>query len=200
MDENKEPTWSTKPEDIEDAMIKDMKNLFKSHIPSPVSPEQRRARDVTTAVGMEGWIRTALEEIKHEPEDYINLNHKATVTLQDVRWALRVSAKGKAPGITGLTNDILFHSSDYVIQPLANFMTSVLQTGTIPQDWLEALILAIPKTDAPTSILETRPIALTKCVLKLLTKIITSRIATVWMENGTITQSQYASLPHLQIE
>jgi hypothetical protein len=32
VDENKEPTWSTKPEDIEDAMIKDMKNLFKSHI------------------------------------------------------------------------------------------------------------------------------------------------------------------------
>ena len=82
---------------------------------------------------------------KHEPSYYKNLDKTATVTVEDVRWALKFSSKGKAPGLTGLTNDILFHSSDYVIQPLANFMTTVLRTGVIPQDWLEALILAIPK-------------------------------------------------------
>ena len=79
-------------------------------------------------------------------------------------------------------------------------MTTVLRTGVIPQDWLEALILAIPKNDAPTTILETRPIALTECVLKLLTKIIMSRIVEVWMRDETITQSQYASLPGMGVD
>ena len=147
-------------------MIKDMEGIFKSRVSSPVNSAQRRARDFTKAVSMEGWIQSSLGELKHEPSDYKNLDEKAVITIEDVRWALKFSSKGKAPGPTGLTNDILFHSSDYVIQPLANFMTTVLQSGVIPHDWLEALILAIPKTDIPTTILETRPIALTECVLK----------------------------------
>ena len=68
---------------------------------------------------MEGWIQSSLGELKHKPSDYKNLDEKATITVEDVRWALKFSSKGKAPGLTGLTNDILFHSSDYVIQPLA---------------------------------------------------------------------------------
>ena len=181
-------------------MVADMEGIFKSRVSTPVSQAQQRARDFTTAMGMEGWIQSSLGELKHEPSDYKNLDEKATITVEDVRWALKFSSKGKAPGLTGLTNDILFHSSDYVIQPLANFMTTVLRTGVIPQDWLEALILAIPKNDAPTTILETRPIALTECVLKLLTKIIMSRIVEVWMRDGTITQSQYASLPGMGVD
>ena len=76
-------------------------------------------------------------------------------------------------------------------------MTTVLQTGVIPQDCHNAHVLSIPKTDAPTNILETRPSALTECALKLLTKIITTRISAVevWQEHDTITQRQYASLP-----
>ena len=157
-------------------MITDMKTIFDSQVPPPVSSAQRRAQDFSQATNLEGWICKALEEVKHEPIHYSNLGEDATITLEDVRWALRVSSKGKAPGLTGLTNDILFHASDYAIAPLARFMTTVLRTGTIPQDCLNALVLAIPKTDAPTNILETRPIALTECVLKLLTKIITARI------------------------
>ena len=169
-------------------------------VPSPVSPAQLRAQDFSSATSLEGWICKSLEEVKHEPTHYNNLGENATITIEDVRWALRVSSKGKAPGLTGLTNDILFHASDYAIIPLANFMTTVLQTGIIPQDCLNALVLSIPKTDAPTNILETRPIALTECILKLLTKIITARISAVWQEHGTITQHQYASLPGMGVD
>ena len=76
-DENNEPTWSTKQSDIEQAMIADMENIFKSRVSAPVSPELRRARDFTTAVGMEGWIQAALGEIKHETTDYKNLGKDA---------------------------------------------------------------------------------------------------------------------------
>ena len=42
QDTNGNPIWSTKPADIEKAMIQDMKTIFDSQVPSPVTPEQRR--------------------------------------------------------------------------------------------------------------------------------------------------------------
>ena len=117
IDKHNEPTWSTKQSDIEAAMVADMEGIFKSRVSTPDSQAQRRARDFTTAMGMEGWIQSSLGELKHEPSDYKNLDEKATITVEDVRWALKFSSKGKARGLTGLTNVILFHSSDYNTTP-----------------------------------------------------------------------------------
>ena len=45
-------------------MAADMEGIFKSRVSTPVSQAQRRARDFTTAMGMEGWIQSSLGEIK----------------------------------------------------------------------------------------------------------------------------------------
>ena len=76
--------------------------IFDSQVPLPVAPAQRRAQDFSTATSLEGWICKSLEEVKHEPIHYDNLGANATITVEDIRWALRVSSKGKAPGLTGL--------------------------------------------------------------------------------------------------
>ena len=193
-------TWSTLDKDIEKDTVDKYTNLFASKVPPPVPEEERRLKDYSNATTLPRWIAKALEETKLNPDYYKRLDEHATVTVADLRWALKHSSKGKAPGLTGLTTDILFNASDYTLMPLAAFMTHALRSGTLPEDWLHALVLSVPKTDSPTCILETRPIALTEVTLKLLTKIITARISAAWMDNRHLTQDQYASLPGMGVD
>jgi hypothetical protein len=56
-------------------------------------------------------------------------------------------------------------------------------------------MVPIPKTESPSSLDDTRPIALMEVALKILTKIISNRTLHAWVSNKRLESSQYAFLP-----
>lgn len=102
------------------------------------------------------------------------------ISKEDVSKALRISANGKAPGITGLRMELLKYCEPHLSGVLAEFFNKVIASGYIPSCWREARIIPIPKKNISADINDHRPISLTetmrkvfeRCILPFLTNAI----------------------------
>jgi len=63
----------------------------------------------------------------------------------EVHTAVRKLKNGKAPGLCGITAEMLKASGDLGILWLTSVIKQVWQTGVIPPDWKKGIILPIYK-------------------------------------------------------
>ena len=95
------------------------------------------------------------------------------ITLSEVNKAILKLKNGKASGLDQITNEYIRYSST-VLSPLyVKLFNIILQTGIVPESWLNGVIIPIYKNKGDSSLPENyRPITILSCLGKLFTAII----------------------------
>ena len=103
---------------------------------------------------------------------------------------------GKAPGLDGLSPNLLRHCPPKLAHILATIFTASLRVGYFPARWRTCAVRMIPKTGkALTSPGDFRPIALCSSIVKLLERIIARRLLAESRQRHLLPAEQSAFLP-----
>lgn len=106
------------------------------------------------------------------------------ITIHEMQGIINGNKKKKsAPGADGIDYEIIYKLPEYMKNILFNFYRFSWQSGWMPNDWKEGLIILIEKPGKAAL----RPITLTSCVGKTLKKIINKRI-NLWAEKNKIIE------------
>lgn len=89
-----------------------------------------------------------------------------------------------SPGLDGISYRIIQNMPIYLHKLLVNIYNNILLTGTYPLAWRTVLVFLIPKS-TPGKL---RPISLTSCLLKIMEKVLATRLQW-WTESNLIISS-----------
>lgn len=106
----------------------------------------------------------------------------------EVEATLKNMEDDKAPGLDGLNIRSLKFLRPLISSKVMNFLERFQMTATLPNDMNSSFIALIPKVAEPTLIKDFRPITLINTTVKILTKILASRLA--GHMNNLISDSQ----------
>ena len=128
------------------------------------------------------------------PED--DLDPAREVSAAEVWLQLRRLRSGKAPGLDGISPDILRNCPMTIVPVLAGLFTASLRLGHYPQRWRHSAMCLLPKAGKPlTSPGDFRPIALCSCVGKLLERLFAHRLQAESLRRRLLPPEQSAFLP-----
>ena len=98
------------------------------------------------------------------------------ITLVEVEKAIDSLDRKKAPGIDGITNDILKNAKLVIVPMLCSLFNKILEDGNYPDEWCSAIIYPIHKKGDVKIASNYRGISLLSCTSKLFTKIVNNRL------------------------
>lgn len=154
----------TDPFQVASQFLQFYKNLYKSR---------------TTHTQAE--LQTSLNTIQFprlKPEQVKLLD--APITTQDISDAIAQLAKSKAPGLDGLPLEFSATYSETLIPKLKDLYQSIFDTNSLPLSMQEAQIIVLPKPGKDPHYPESySPISLLQVDIKILAKILASRLNTV---------------------
>ena len=116
---------------------------------------------------------------------------KFEITVQGVTKLLEGLNGGKASGPDELPNLILKNAANEISPFLKIIFDQSLQTGKLPDDWVEANVAPVFKKGDRHSPANYRPISLTCVCAKLLEHIICKQIMSHFSENKILTPVQH---------
>ncbi|HVH96762.1 MAG TPA: reverse transcriptase domain-containing protein, partial [Bacillus sp. (in: firmicutes)] len=171
------------------AKVKQVANLHYQTIAG--SPPTRR----TTLQNM-----TPLWQDIYTPEESIDISiyDSLLISPTDEEWSSTISAlpNDKATGPSGISYEMIKNLSPSLSEYLKDIVTLCFNSGHIPSQWKDATIYPIPKpTDWNCYLKNTRPICLIETARKLMTKIMTNRLASILSAHNILRGNNYAGLP-----
>lgn len=113
------------------------------------------------------------------------------LTASDVLSVLKDLNPYKSPGPDNVHPAIVKPIADILQLPILQLYNLSLREGRIPQDWKEAVVVAIHKGGSKSSPSNYRPVSLTSVILKCLEKIIRNRICEHLIANNLIGAEQH---------
>ena len=116
---------------------------------------------------------------------------KFAITVQGVIKLLEGLNGGKAHGPDELPNLILKNAANEISPFLKIIFDQSLQTGKLPDDWVEANVAPVFKKGDKHSPANYRPISLTCVCAKLLEHIICKQIMSHFLKNKILTPVQH---------
>eukprot|EP00253_Pinus_taeda_P025252 PITA_25252 len=119
------------------------------------------------------------------------------VTLVELEATLKWFKKDKSPAPDGWTIEFYIAFFDMLGQDLLHIVEDSRRRGRISSAIKSTFISLIPKTDAPSSFDDFRPISLCNCLYKIIAKIIANRLKPILSQH--ISSEQFAFLHHRQI-
>ena len=123
-------------------------------------------------------------------DDLADAEFNKAILASEVERALRKSKNGKAAGIDRITNEVLKQGA--MLELLVRLFNLCFGTGMVPNQWLQAIILPIPKgtTSKATDPLSYRGLSLQSCVYKIYSSVLNARLNTYLESQGKIHNSQ----------
>lgn len=103
-------------------------------------------------------------------------NFQIAFTMNEIEKALMEINPRKDPGPMGLSCKMLQYSSEVTVPLLYDIINGIVQTGFIPEKWLQSFVTPIPKKGSSVEIQNYRGIAQQSVLPKLLDKLLTSKI------------------------
>ena len=102
------------------------------------------------------------------------------ITVGEIMEVIKLLPTSKAPGLDGFTAEFYKAYSEELAPLLLNMYNEALKEGTLPPSLTEAVITLIPKDGRdPLDCKNYRPISLTSCDSKILSKILANRLDSV---------------------
>ena len=98
------------------------------------------------------------------------------VLEEEVHKAISQLKDGKAPGPDHVRAEHFKCMKDYVSKPLAEIFTDILDSGVVPEQWLESNTILIHKKGPRDVLGNFRPICLLSLVLKVFSRIVLNRM------------------------
>jgi ribonuclease HI len=119
-----------------------------------------------------------------------NEPYNCTFSLKELQNAIHASSDS-APG----PDDIHYQFLKHLPQPTLNMLLDVFNklwvSGTFPDNWGQAIVIAIPKADKDhTDPNNYRPIALTSCLCKTMERMVNNRLVYYLERNGFLAETQ----------
>jgi exonuclease III len=99
----------------------------------------------------------------------------STVTVAEVRQALRHSKPGTCPGFDGIPVELYRKAGQPMLQLLARVFSAVADTATTPSNFLDGVVTSIFKEGDPTLPSNYRPITLLNTDYRILAKVLANR-------------------------
>ncbi len=113
------------------------------------------------------------------------------ISISELEINLKTINKKSCPGLDQITGKMLVNLPQNCLEAILKIFNYSLKNCILPQAWKDSKIILIPKKDSnlnqPNAY---RPISLTSCIVKLLEKIIMSRLITFIESNKILTQFQ----------
>ena len=135
-------------------------------------------------------IKAAKERIKLNFDTTEQFAYNDKITVTEIDYALKTS-KDTAPGKDKLQYSMIKNISNSAIRFLQHIFNKVFIEKVFPITWSKAMLLPFQKPNKdPTSVDNYRPIALTKCLCKLLEKIINFRLIFILEQNQVLSPYQ----------
>src|SRR5215213_5991860 len=157
----------------------------------PGSPPAHR---ITLSQMTPTWFSAYSPNNSIDPNIYSNL--LAPPSNDEWRSTIASLPNGKAAGPSGISYEMIKYLTTFSSDYLLNLITECFDTGCIPSQWKDASIYPIPKpTEWNCSLKNTRPICLLETARKLMTKILTNRLASILHQNNVLKGNNYAGLP-----
>ena len=122
------------------------------------------------------WIQRAYLPLPHVSAEWFE-NLMSPVTLSELD-AVRVALpRGKAPGLSGLVNELWIHAGPDCVKALQLLLNECLRREDIPTGWKKGVVVPIPKTAEFTGNLDQlRPITLLESTRKVFSAVMTRRL------------------------
>lgn len=125
-----------------------------------------------------------------------SMSLEAAFTLEEVKMALDMTDKTKAPGPDGVNAGLLVLLWDE-IKEVMDFFNKFHSTGGLPRGYNSSFIALIPKLANPSLPSDFRPISLMNALVKLLTKVMANRLKPLM--DDLVSQHQSAFIKNRQI-
>lgn len=130
---------------------------------------------------LEEWRSTQQEETSGTDDRGTQRNHSDSLSepfsLEELREAIDNSKTHSAPGMDGISYEMIKHLPVEAVSTLLSFYNRLLRCGQLVGAWKEALVIPIPKPGADRSKPESyRPIALTAVLCKLFERLVETRL------------------------
>ena len=123
--------------------------------------------------------------------DYETQGLNAAITEEEVICAIKALKNGKAVGIDEVRNEFIKHSSPPLISIYCKLFNKVLDSGIVPEQWVQGIIIPIYKGKGDTTQCDNyRGITLLSCVSKLFTSILNKRLTTFIDDNEILLANQ----------
>ena len=114
------------------------------------------------------------------------------ITPYELRNCLKDMRKRAASGPDGIQIQHIIGLKDSIMEPLLLLYNSCLSFGFIPKCMKRAKVILIPKNKGdPHSINSLRSITITSCILKILDKILSSRLSHSLEKGGFLYKNQF---------
>ena len=113
------------------------------------------------------------------------------ITEETVLKALKNLSPNKSPGIDGIHPRILKEMADELAYPITEIFRKSIESGKLPQHWLDAVITPIFKKGDRSKAVNYRPVSLTSVLCKVLEKIITTAMIKHMKENHLACKQQH---------
>ena len=115
------------------------------------------------------------------------------INVEELKEALK-SCTDSAPGLDGIPYSYYLAFGDIMLPSLLNSWNYALQTGQVAQSHLQACITLLPKKNKDLKLIQNwRPISLSPCDLKIITKVYAKRLSHVLPH--ILSESQVAYVP-----
>ena len=135
-----------------------------------------------------------------DDDEFLN----SSITEAEIRKCIKALKNNKCPANDRILNEYLKCSSDKLIPIYISLFNVILDTGIIPDSWLEGIIRPIYKRGGdPTQPENYRPITILSCFGKLFTAILNSRLNSfidhhdILNENQAGFRSGYSTTDHI---
>lgn len=112
------------------------------------------------------------------------------ISTLEISLILKKLKSNKAPGNDGIPNEVWRSLPPRAILFMSNLFNSILEKGTIPDDWTLIFLKPLFKKGEPTQPSNYRPIALATTILKCFTSILTARLQRWTEKNNLVTEFQ----------
>ncbi|XP_065176365.1 uncharacterized protein LOC135806138 [Sycon ciliatum] len=123
-----------------------------------------------------GFVRSEIDLVQQRNI----MEHLATPpTAEEAQRCLRYLTNGKAAGSSGILPEMVKYNCDLFYANLFKLITAVWEEGVVPQDWVNAEIIPIPKKGDLTSCDNWRGIALLDVIGKLFGRLLQNRLQKV---------------------
>ena len=146
---------------------------------------------------------TTLQAIKEQEEkikiDFTSDNTKVynrPFRLRELRQSI-MKAKPRAPGPDGIHNNLLKHLPEDTLKILKETLNMIWTSAEFPREWRAATVIPILKPNKDhTDSLSYRPIALTRCLCKVLERMVNTRFIWYLEKSGILDRSQCGFRKH----
>ena len=76
---------------------------------------------------------------------HANATSECEVNVNDVREAVKKLKKGKAPGIDGITGEMLKYGGEALVKWITKLCKLCMAEGKVPNDWVRAIVVPFYK-------------------------------------------------------